>query len=51
LLKAGRIPKNSHINVVLRKPHPATEFVVPTQGYYAGVLSDELRKRWRELPS
>jgi SAM-dependent methyltransferase len=51
LLKAGQIPKNAHINVVLRKPAQPSDFVVPMQGYYAGVLSDELKKRWHELPS
>ena len=50
LLKSGRIPKNSHINVVLRKAAENSEFAIPMQGYYAGVLSDELRKRWHELP-
>jgi SAM-dependent methyltransferase len=50
LLKSGRIPKNSHINVVLRKADDPSDFAIPTQGYYAGVLSDELKKRWRELP-
>jgi SAM-dependent methyltransferase len=51
LLKAGRVPKNAHINVALCKSAQASDFAIPTQGYYAGVLSDELKKRWHELPS
>ncbi len=50
VIKSGRIPKNSHINVVLRKASQPSDFAIPTQGYYAGILSDELKKRWRELP-
>jgi hypothetical protein len=49
LLKAGKIPQNSHLNVVYRKPMEPAAFAVPTQGYYAGALSPEMARLWREL--
>jgi hypothetical protein len=48
LIRAGKIPVASHINVVYRKAADA-EFVVPMQGYYAGVLGKEGMRGWREL--
>jgi hypothetical protein len=48
LIKAGKIPAGSHINVMLRKTADA-EFAVPMQGYYAGTLSKESQRSWHEL--
>jgi hypothetical protein len=48
LIRAGKIPAGSHINVVYRKTGDG-EFVVPMQGYYAGVLGKEGMRGWREL--
>lgn len=51
LLKAGKIPNHSHLNVVFKKPDAPAEFAMPTQGYYAGALSPEMARLWRELRS
>lgn len=48
LIRTGKIPAGSHINVVFHKTADA-EFAIPMQGYYAGVLSKEGTKAWREL--
>jgi hypothetical protein len=48
LIRAGKIAPGSHINVLFRKT-AAAEFVVPTQGYYAGTLSKELANYWQKL--
>ena len=39
---------SSMMHVVYRKPPDARAFVVPMQGYYAGRLSAEQRKKWRD---
>jgi len=49
LLKSGKLPAHTHINVVFRKPPDAGEFAIPIQGYYAGALSPEGMKSWGEL--
>ena len=48
LIRAGKIPEGSHINVVYRKSRDSG-FAVPIQAYYAGVLSKESVKAWHEL--
>jgi hypothetical protein len=48
LVKAGKIPASSHINVVFRKRVDA-EFAVPVQAYYAGALSKESARLWHEM--
>jgi hypothetical protein len=47
LIKAGKIPNGSHINVVFRKTTDA-DFAVPMQGYYAGSLSKASHEFWHE---
>jgi len=48
LIKAGKIPAGSHVNVVFRKMANA-DFKVPMQAYYAGALSKESQRLWHEL--
>jgi hypothetical protein len=48
LIRAGKIPAGSHINVVYRKKIDAG-FAVPMQAYYAGALSKESQRAWHEL--
>jgi hypothetical protein len=48
LIRGGKIPANSHINVMFRKKTDA-EFAVPMQAYYAGALTAEARRAWHEL--
>jgi len=48
LIKLGKIPAGSHINVVFRKTTDS-EFAVPMQAYYAGALSKESQRLWHEL--
>jgi hypothetical protein len=48
LIKTGKIPAGSHINVVFRKTTDA-DFAVPMQAYYAGALSKESQRLWHEL--
>jgi SAM-dependent methyltransferase len=48
LIKAGKIPAHSHLNVVFRKTTDAP-FRIPTQAYYAGALSPAAARGWREL--
>jgi hypothetical protein len=48
LIKAGKIPAGSHINVVFRKAKSA-EFSVPMQAYYAGALSKDSQRAWHEM--
>lgn len=48
LLKEGRILANAHLNVVLRKPGEENDFVMPTQAYYAGALTPDLKRMWHE---
>jgi hypothetical protein len=48
LIKAGKIPASSHINVVFRKTTDA-DFAVPMQAYYAGVLSKESVQAWHVM--
>jgi hypothetical protein len=48
LAKAGKVPMNAMLFVVLRKVEDSP-FCVPMQGVYSNGLSDEGRKAWREL--
>ena len=48
LIKAGRIPVHSHLNVVFKKMS-ADEFKMPVQAYYAGALSPAAARGWSEL--
>jgi len=48
LIRSGKIPIGSHINVLYRKTSQA-EFTAPMQGYYAGTLSKEAMRSWHEL--
>jgi hypothetical protein len=48
LIRAGKIPASSHINVVFRKNIDA-DFAAPMQAYYAGVLSKETARSWHEM--
>ena len=48
LIKLGKIPAGSHINVMFRKT-TAGEFAAPMQAYYAGALSKESKRLWHEL--
>jgi hypothetical protein len=48
LIKEGRIPPNTHLNVVFRKPSEPQDFVMPTQAYYAGALTPEMKRMWHE---
>jgi hypothetical protein len=48
LIRSGKVPMGSHINVVYRKAGEA-DFVVPMQGYYAGVLGKDSQRAWHEL--
>jgi hypothetical protein len=48
LIKTKKIPEGSHINVVYRKMSDS-DFQIPMQAYYAGVLSVESRKMWHQL--
>jgi hypothetical protein len=48
LLKGGRIPANAHLNVVFRKPGESRDFAMPTQAYYAGALTPEMKRMWHE---
>jgi hypothetical protein len=48
LAKAGQLPDNAMIEVALRKKS-AQQFIVPMQGYYAGILSPAARAAWHSL--
>ena len=48
LLESNMLPANTHINVVFRKPDNSEAFAIPTQGYYANVLSPEANRHWHE---
>jgi hypothetical protein len=49
LARSGQLPPNGVIEFALRKPADARPFAVPTQGIYAGALSDAGRAAWRSL--
>jgi len=44
--KSGNIPANAELLVVYRKGAQHQPFRVPIQGYYGGVLSDQLKGDW-----
>ena len=46
--KAGGLPMGSILCVAYQKAATAAEFATPMQGYYAGTISEDLRKDWRE---
>jgi hypothetical protein len=48
LLKEGKIPPNAHLNVAFRKPKESVDFAMPTQAYYAGALTPEMKRMWHE---
>lgn len=49
LARRGELPRHANMNYVLRKPDEHRPFRLPIQGYYAGKLSEEGRRAWREL--
>lgn len=49
LLKEGKIPQNSVVNVVFRKAASTAEFKTPIQAIYSGQLSPQAIKAWDEL--
>ena len=48
LIKAGKVPGHSHLNVVFRRTS-GEPFKVPVQAYYAGALSPAAARGWQEL--
>jgi SAM-dependent methyltransferase len=49
MARAGNLPNNAMLFVVLRKGAEEAEFRVPMQGVYSADASEETRKAWREL--
>ena len=49
LMQAKRIPENSQLFVVMRKPEQLAPFRVPIQGFYRGSLSEKGVRAWHEL--
>src|SRR5262249_37353762 len=48
LLRQGKIPASAHLNVVFRKAKDGGDFAIPTQAYYAGALTPEMKRMWHE---
>jgi SAM-dependent methyltransferase len=48
LIKQERIPANTHLNVVFRKPPDGANFAMPMQAYYAGALTPEMKRMWHD---
>ncbi len=49
MAKAGQIGSNSHIYVVFKKPDEIRPFMTPQQGYYANIVSEQVKKTWESL--
>ncbi|MGD1277443.1 MAG: hypothetical protein ABR964_09485 [Tepidisphaeraceae bacterium] len=48
LMRDEKLPKNSLINIVFKKPSPAGIFAIPNQGIYGEALSPELKHLWEK---
>jgi hypothetical protein len=49
MARKGELGPNSMQYAVLRKASEERPFAVPTQGYYAGTISEQLKTDWMDL--
>ncbi|OGT98221.1 MAG: hypothetical protein A2X80_06615 [Geobacteraceae bacterium GWB2_52_12] len=49
MAKNGQIGTNSHIYAVLKMPEDRRPFVTPQQGYYANMVSEQVKENWKTL--
>ena len=49
MARNSSIDKNANLIVVLRRPEVEEPFRMPTQGYYAGAISQDASEAWLKL--